>query len=193
MMSFLLPISVVAICLMYAIFRYIVFGEVAIEQLPAFVGNKGLSFSSAALLFLSALTLFRSKAEPESSNKVLSQRFGRWAWHCVLLHAILSLALLSPAYYGKFFEQGLLNLKGELIILFGALAVYCFYRLQSLGENLLLKVLCSALLTAHLLPMWGKWFSPQAWYGFMPPISLLSCTLSVAALVFFYLSQKRSA
>lgn len=193
MMSVLLPITVVVFCVVYAIARYIVFGDVAIEQLPAFVANKGLSFSSAALLFLSAMMLFRSKAEPDSSSRVLSLQFGRWAWHCVLLHVVLSLALLSPAYYGKFFEQGLLNLKGELIILFGVLAVYCFYRLQSLGENLLLKVLCSALLTAHLLPMWGKWFSPQAWYGFMPPISMLSCSLSVAALVIFALSQKRGA
>lgn len=169
--------------LVYATIRYIVFGTVAINQLPTFIVNKAISFSAAWFLFLSAYSQWRGSDH--------SSAYGRYAWHCLLLHIVLSFAVLSPAYFQKFYEGALLNMAGELLILFGALGSYCFYRLREARHNTALKALSSALLLAHLLPMWGSWLSPQTWLGSLPPISLLSALFSFAALSFFLLCQSR--
>ena len=121
----------------------------------------------------------------------------------------MSLVLLSPAYYPKFFaaEGGKLNLTGELTFLFGALALGFllfpaittlplmyealggerWQRMQRMGYWAI------AMVAAHTLTMgWAGWRDPSSWPAAMPPITLWGFVLAVAALTAKALSRRRA-
>jgi hypothetical protein len=162
---------VASLTTLYAIVRYVVAGDVAAIHVPAFILNKGLSFAAAILLLLAAL----------KEKQHQTHHYGRAAWHLVILHSLLSLSILSAAYYPKFFDTERLNLNGELLVLLGVLNAYAFYQLRQFKDSLRLKTACSGLLALHLIPMGSSWFSPSLWQAFLPPISLLSFLASSAA------------
>lgn len=161
-----MPLFILLLCFTYAACRYVIFGEVAYTQLPAYVSNKAFAFSIAALLLMSALK--------QKHNSAQAASYGRWAWHLLLLHTLISATLFSAVHYPKFFDGEMSNANGQLLLLAGVIGAYGFYRLQHLKDNHQLKALCALLLVAHVLPMGGSWFSAESWPGYMPPVSLLS-------------------
>ncbi|GAA6151344.1 hypothetical protein [Pseudoteredinibacter isoporae] len=181
-----MPIAVLIFCLAYATLRYIVFGDVALEQWPVLIVNKSVSFFIAACMAASAFYSLKLKKEPQDQQSANgSARYGRWAWHALILHILLSIALLNPAYFAKFYEEQKLNLLGNLMLLAGALGSYAFYRLQTERLNNLIKALASLALFAHLLPMSSSWASPDQWPAYFPPISMLSALLAAYAMLGF--------
>lgn len=168
-------IGIACLTTAYAIVRYVLAGDVAAVHVPVFILNKGLSFAAAVLLLLAAI----------KERQQQTQYFGRAAWHMVILHSLLSLSILSAAYYPKFFDAERLNLNGELLVLLGVLNAYAFYQLRQFKDSITLKIVCSGLLAMHLLPMGSSWFSPSLWQAFMPPISLLSFLASSAAFLIY--------
>jgi len=156
----------------YAISRYLLLGDVAFTQLPVFIANKAIALFALLLLFASSLAHQRGQ-------KLNARRLGHGAWHAGLVHLGLSLAIFSPAYYDNFFDQQQLSLAGELLVLFGVLAGYLFWRLSEAQSHRLiwLKLALYSLLAGHLLPMGGSWLSPSLWPGGLPPISLLAFAL----------------
>jgi len=191
------PVVVLLICLSYATLRYIVFGDVAIEQWPVFIVNKSISFFVAACMAASAYYSWRLKrigllgsfSGDELYSKYEAKQsamWGRWAWHGLILHILLSIGLLNPAYFAKFYDGEKLNLLGNIMLLAGALGSYAFYRLQSERLNNLIKMLASLALLGHLLPMCSSWISPEKWPAYFPPISLLSALLAAYAALGFW-------
>jgi DMSO/TMAO reductase YedYZ heme-binding membrane subunit len=115
------------------------------------------------------------------------------------VHAFLSLALLSPAYYGKYFvPDGRLNLEGEIALSVGVIALFLLLapaittlpmmpkaiggrrwkRNQRMGYVALLFVV------AHLVVLgWRGWLAPSGWNGGLPPISLVAVTAALVPLL----------
>jgi DMSO/TMAO reductase YedYZ heme-binding membrane subunit len=112
------------------------------------------------------------------------------------VHAFFSLALLSPAYYAKYFDDGgRFNLQGELALAVGVLALFFLLspavttlpmmpkalggvrskRSQRAGYVALILVL------AHLVVLGLKgWLAPKGWHGGLPPISLVAAVPGLA-------------
>jgi hypothetical protein len=117
----------------------------------------------------------------------------------ILIHVLCSFALLNENYFGKFYDQGKLNLIGELSMLFGIIAfvVLIIHNYRELISNLTseeyilplktnsLRILGRIFVAVHLITMGIKgWITPATWPGYLLPISLLS--FLILAVSFFY-------
>ena len=194
-----MPLLILLLCFTYAACRYVVFGDIAVDQLPAFIANKAFAFTIAALLLMAAIKArsesYGTNNDATNSSSVINSasviNYGRWAWQLLILHGLMSSVLFSAQHYPKFFDQGIANLTGQLVILAGVLAALGFYRLQKfqaqgLSNSESLKGLCALLLAAHVVAMSGSWLSPEKWPGYLPPVSLLSFLLATTAAILFF-------
>ncbi len=167
----------------YAVIRYAGFGHVDVIHVPAYIMNKAVSMTAAETLFLAALGVMRAERS--------TVRF--WINACsqlVFIHVFLSLGILSKGYFGQYFSGDKMNLTGELVLLFGVLAVYCFWRLKTVGTKPALRrflaLTSCGLVSAHLFTMgFDGWLQVQRWNGGMPPITLLSFILVLSSLAIF--------
>ncbi|BBM82320.1 hypothetical protein UABAM_00663 [Candidatus Uabimicrobium amorphum] len=173
--------------LFYAILRYNVFGNVPWEQLPLYVVNKAVSFSA---IFCISLSVVWSKLP---SKKIQVRKFlGLYGFALAIFHVLLSVILLNPEYYSTFFDGQKINLRGNIIILCGALAFMSFLIAASCSivnspTSLLYIRPCvtiAIIFAATHIFFRGKntWINPYNWYGYMPPISLLSFTVVIIAI-----------
>jgi len=160
--------------LAYAVIRYHFAGDVEWRHFPLFILNK----------------------HDPALRLVVIKFCGLMGFFLAAVHALFSLSLLSPAYYGKYFDDvGRLNLQGECAMAFGVVALFFLLapalttlpgmpkaiggwrwkRSQRAGYIAL------ALVVVHLVVLGFKgWLAPQGWHGGIPPVSLVAV---VAALV----------
>jgi hypothetical protein len=187
MSRLVLPAAVVVCCLAYAVVRYNVFGGVAPDQLPVCIANKAFSFAGLILLGWSRC----------SSNSVRRRELGITGLSLTFAHVVLSLVILKPAYFGKFFHpSGLMTWQAELSMLAGALGFlamcWLFFRSKNAKEQPeganrgslqhLLGRGVLVLAAVHVAAMgYAGWFTPDMWCGYMPPITLLSFLIAVIA------------
>lgn len=168
------------IAIFYATIRYNFFKGTPIADWPTYTVNKALGFSS---LILVALTVKRWSASQASRTLML------WSGIFAGGHAILSLILLTPDYYPKFFDGLKLTGIASLSLLFGAGATV----LQEIGARqghdwravTRRKALCLliALTGIHAaLPGISGWFAPAGWPGGLPPITLISAMIATFAI-----------
>jgi DMSO/TMAO reductase YedYZ heme-binding membrane subunit len=128
---------------------------------------------------------------------------GLMGFFLACVHAFFSLALLSPAYYGKYFDDvGRLNLQGETAMTVGILALFFLLAPalttlpmmpKAIGawrwkRNQRAGYIALALVVVHLVTLGIKgWLAPQGWHGGIPPVSLVAV---VAALVPLLVKRK---
>jgi hypothetical protein len=121
------------------------------------------------------------------------------AWVFTYVHVGLSLALLSPAYYPDLFVGGKLTVAVGWSMMLGATAAALMYAGRGphggqdpheVVRNLAILALASGV--HAMLQGFLKWFAPSTWPGMMPPITLISFLLGLAA-VAVYLRAKRDA
>jgi len=172
----------------YTIIRYVVYGDVSPIHTPVYLLNKSVSMSSVLFLFLAALNY-------KSDQKGKMKFWGMAAWHCACLHVLMSFAILSKAYFPKFFGIEKMNLAGEVTILSGVLAAYCFWLVRRNNAVLIRRrrfLLLSCLFVGiHLVAMGsGGWLTVAKWHGGLPPISLLSFVFAVVSLVLFWRAEE---
>lgn len=119
------------------------------------------------------------------------------------VHAFFSLCLLSPAYYGKYFDDvGRLNLQGEIAMSVGVLGLFFLLSPALTTLPMMPKAIggwrwkrsqragyvALALVVVHLVVLGAKgWFAPRGWHGGIPPVSLVAV---VAALVPLLVKRK---
>ncbi len=113
--------------LVYAIVRYHFAGDVEWRHFPLFIFNKATSL--AAVVFVSCSYLIGKIIHWHDHDKALRlvviKFCGLMGFFLAGVHAFLSLSLLSPAYYAKYFDEtGRLNLQGELAISVGVIALF---------------------------------------------------------------------
>jgi hypothetical protein len=187
-----IELCVFATALAYATARYNVFKGVRWSEWPTYTLNKGLGLASLALI---VLTIFRLGGRRTTSVAPLMSVAAGLA----LAHILLSLALLNPAYYAKFFDGAKLTGLASVAIAFGVLSAVLMQRGQrhshdwSAGRRytvLAMIALCASLHAAF--PGFMGWFDPASWPGGLPPITLLSFLLGAIAIMLRLLrSQNR--
>lgn len=169
---------VVAVAVVYSLVRYgLVKGE-PVANWPAFIGNKALAFTAVGLLLVGVVQSVRAR-------RLLGDVF-RWAARLAIAHALLSAALLTPAYFDYLHadDTGRYNAYGELALLFGGLALAGLVTFAARGGVYASIATLLGLLVVHILAVGlPKWVDPGRWTGGLVPISLLSCLMISTALV----------
>lgn len=176
----------------YAVLRYHIAGPVPWKDFPMFILNKGLCLAGFILLTLNfTLGPLNSLGIPVSQGWLNSRKaLGMTGFLLVLIHALMSFLLFSPAIYGKFFaDNGSLTLLAGLAMLFGVLGFVFLWGYNLSFQTFLRedtkfiqfitsrKVLLFALTLGglHLFFMgYEGWLKPAGWHGSLPPISLLA-------------------
>ena len=178
--------------LAYAITRYHLVGPVPWKDFPMFILNKGISLSAFILLALNfGLGPLKSLGVKVSEGWLNARKaLGMTGFLLVLIHALMSFMLFSPAVYGKFFEaDGTLTLLAGLSMLAGVCAFVVLWGYNMSFQNFLRedkefiqfitsrKFMLFALLlgAAHIFFMgYEGWLNPDGWHGGMPPVSLVA-------------------
>jgi hypothetical protein len=182
-----IQISILVSFCIFAWIRYVVFGEVHLEQWPLFLLNKAFSATASALLYLSAYYSYKQRQERSSGH-------ANAAMFLVMMHFLISLTVLRPSYFPSFFsETGMFKLDINLSLLAGSLSfvlmglIFLRYKIES-GRLKSIKthhlLLITGLLAHTFFRGYSGWFSMEKWPGFLPPISLISFILLMAGLFF---------
>ncbi len=107
--------------LAYAIARYVIFGTVPAARIPGFVANKALALSATLVLAacLALGPLVRVGLVPGAWLRA-RRRLGLDAFALSAAHVVLTLVLMSPDVYAKFYDGGgHLGLWGGFAVLAG--------------------------------------------------------------------------
>ena len=191
--------------LVYAIARYHLTGDVAWRHFPLFILNKATSLAAVVFVACSYLVgkIIRWHDHDKRLRLVVIKFCGLMGFFLAAIHALLSLSILTPAYFAKYFDAvGRLNLQGELGMSVGVLALFLLLspaittlpmmpkalggkrwkRAQRLGYLALILVV------VHLVVLGLKgWLAPKGWPAGIPPISLVAV---LAALVPLFVSGR---
>ncbi|MCC6752095.1 MAG: metallophosphoesterase [Deltaproteobacteria bacterium] len=164
------------LCLAYAVVRYIVIKGVPWSELPLFVTNKALAFTSLALFGLAAVA-----RDPERRRAA-----GLTGLTLASVHTVITLCLLPTASFAPLFAAfpagRTLRVGPQLALLAGAAGLvavaFAAHRVRlAVPALLLLGVLhCAAL-------GWPGWWRASTWPGRLPPITLLASATAALALV----------
>ncbi len=187
--------------LAYAVIRYHLAGDVAWRHFPLFILNKATSL--AAVIFVASSYLIgkiiRWHDHDKALRLVVIKFCGLMGFFLAAVHAFFSLCLLSPAYYGKYFDDdGRLNLQGETAMTVGVLAL--FFLLAPAVTTILMMpkaiggwrwkrsqragYVALALVVVHLVVLGVKgWLAPQGWHGGIPPVSLVAVVAAMVPLL----------
>ena len=175
-------LTVLLTSVLYATLRDNVFKGVAWSEWPVYILNKVFGLSALFLLMVHAIQRCRSQNEP--AGRLLPV-----AWTLMLLHAGLSLAILSPAYYAKFFQADKLTWQAGWSVLLGVIAAvglhkYCRACELSNPVGLRAKIGILAFLSGchAMLLGYAGWFQPSIWPGHMLPITFIAFVAGSVAL-----------
>jgi DMSO/TMAO reductase YedYZ heme-binding membrane subunit len=196
--------------IVYAILRYHLAGDVEWSHFPLFIFNKATSLAAIAFVASSYLVgkVIRWHDGDKALRLVVIKFCGLMGFFMAGVHAFLSLCLLTPAYYGKYFDvDGRLNLQGELALTVGVLALFFLMgpaittlpmMPKALGgqrwkRNQRLGYVALVLLGTHMVVLGLKgWLEPGSWNGGLPPISLLAFIAVLVPLVVKAVGSRRS-
>ena len=189
---------VLGFSLAYAVIRYHLAGDVAWRHFPLFILNKATSLAAVIFVACSYLIgkIIRWHDHDKALRLVVIKFCGLMGFFLAAVHAFFSLSLLSPAYYGKYFDEGgRLNLQGEAAMTVGVLALFFLLSPAVATLPMMPKAIggvrwkrsqragyvALTLVVVHLVVLGIKgWLAPQGWHGGIPPVSLVAV---VAALV----------
>ena len=176
----------------YAVLRYHIVGPVPWKDFPFFILNKGLCLAAFILLTMNFAIGPLNNLGVSVSNGWLNARkaMGMSGFLLVMLHALMSFLLFSPAVYGKFFDDtDSLTLLASLSMLGGVSAFVVLWGYNMTFQTFLRedkafikfitsrKFMLFALLlgAAHLFFMgYEGWVKPVDWHGGLPPVSLVA-------------------
>lgn len=188
------------VSLFYAILRYHIAGDVPWAHFPLFILNKATSLAAVGFVAASYLVgkIIHWHDHDKPLRLVVIKFCGLVGFFLAGIHAVFSLALLSPAYYGKYFDfDGRLNLQGELAMTVGVVALFLLMApaittlpmmAKALGgvrwkRNQRLGYVTLALVGIHLVVLGLKgWLAPIEWQAGLPPISLVAVVIVVIPL-----------
>ncbi len=178
--------------LTYAIVRYHVAGPVPWKDFPFFILNKGLALSGFILLtFNFGFGPLRNLGVRVPEGWLNARKaLGMTGFLLVLIHALMSFMLFSPAVYGKFFEaDGTLTILAGLSMLGGVLAFVVLWAYNlSFQTHLREDKAFIQFITSRTFLLWAMmlggvhvffmgyrgWLTPAEWHGGIPPISLVA-------------------
>jgi DMSO/TMAO reductase YedYZ heme-binding membrane subunit len=192
--------------LAYAVLRYHLVGDVAWRHFPLFILNKATSLAAVVFVACSYLVgkVIHWHDHDRALRLVVIKFCGLMGFFLAAAHVFFSLSLLTPAYYGKYFDAaGRLNLQGELAMAVGVIALFFLLSSALTTLPMMPKALggwrwkrsqragyvALSLVLVHLVVLGLKgWLAPKGWHGGLPPISLVA---AVVALVPLFVKRKR--
>lgn len=194
--------------LAYAVVRYHIAGPVPWKDFPFFILNKGIALSAFILLtcnFTFGPLKNLGVKVPEgwlNARKAL----GMTGFLLVLIHALMSFMLFTPAVYGKFFvADGTLTLLAGLSMLGGVLAFVVLWAYNlSFQTHLREDQAFIRFITSRTFLLWAMilggahlffmgyegWLKPSGWHGGIPPISLVAFAFFVTGYTVNLLGRK---
>ncbi len=193
--------------LIYATLRYNVFKGVYAIHFPLYIVNKVVSVSGILFLALSyAFGKISWLKIKDKQKKVQFVKFtGLVGFSLIAMHVFMSLSILSPSYYAKFYDQGMMNFTGEMSMVMGVFSLYCFsipaittipfmqeavgIKRWQKGQKMGYLGLLTSLLHTGFMGFSG-WFDIDNWPGYMPPLSLIA---TILAFIPLYLKLLKSA
>jgi hypothetical protein len=181
-----------ALAVGYAVLRYHIAGDVPWKDFPFLVLNKGLSLGAFVLLgFNFGLGPARNLGLPISDGWLNARKaLGMTGFLLILVHALMSFMLFSPAVYGKLFEaDGTMTGVAGISMLAGVLGFVflwafnlsfqtylredkAFIRFITSRRFLIWALLLGGLHTFFM--GYSGWLDPAGWHGGLPPISLVA-------------------
>lgn len=171
-------ILVVIVAVGYSFIRYAWAKEVPPTHWPSFVANKALAFCAVSFFVLACWDKIRASAD--------AGQYFRNALTTALVHGIVSVALLQPAYYKfLYLDSGKFNVYGEWTLVFGALGLALFLTAsREVANRFSRDLLVFAVLLSHVIGVGIlKWLDPNRWTYGLVPISLVSCSVLLTGLV----------
>ena len=192
--------SIFGAALVYAIIRYHVAGNVPLAHFPLFILNKATSLAAVGFIASSYLIgkIIHWHDHDKRLRLVVIKFCGLVGFFMAAIHAFFSMALLSPAYYGKYFAvDGRLTFQGELGLTVGVLALFILVApaistlpmmARSIGgarwkRSMRMGYVALSLVAAHLVVLGiVGWLAPRGWQWGIPPISLVAVTIAVIPL-----------
>lgn len=175
----------------YATLRYNLCKGVPWADWPTWTLNKAFAVGSLALLLVAVIRWRRCPGA--SYSRVLSASVGMAA-----IHIVLSLLLMSPVYYAKFFVDDKLTAAAGWSMLLGGMAAVIMARRGKCGalsakekeptegvqKGVRVVGIVALLVAFHaLLQGVSGWLDPGKWPGGLPPITLISFVLGVSTLL----------
>lgn len=207
-LSYHVILIVALISISYTILRYHIVGITAWSQFPVYILNKGLSLTGFILLAINFSLGPLNNIGAGIGDRWLSIRpsLGVSSFLLIFTHLFLSLILLNPANYQKFFlENGALTTNGGLSMLAGVIAfitlwIYTISFQTFLKEDKAFikfitsrKVILIAMVftAAHFFFMgYQGWLTPQKWPGGLPPITLISFVIFIVSYIINLIGRK---
>ncbi len=113
--------------LVYAVIRYHFAGDIPWRHFPLFILNKATSLAAVFFVACSYLIgkIIRWHDHDKALRLVVIKFCGLMGFFLAAIHAFFSVCLLTPAYFGKYFDEvGRLNLQGELGMAVGVIALF---------------------------------------------------------------------
>jgi len=192
----------------YAVVRYHIVGTVPWKDFPFFILNKGISLAAFILITCNfgfgPLNNLGVKVPAGWLNA--RKALGMTGFLLVLIHALMSFMLFTPAVYSKFFEaDGTLTLLAGLSMLGGVLAFVVLWAYNLSFQTHLREdrsfiqfitsrkfLLWAMVLGAvHLIFMgYQGWMTPSGWRGGIPPISMVAIAFFVVGYAVNLLGRK---
>jgi DMSO/TMAO reductase YedYZ heme-binding membrane subunit len=187
-------------CLAYAVVRYHIVGDVPWSHFPLFILNKVLSLAAVVFVACSYLIgkVIRWHDHDMALRLVVIKFCGLMGFFLAAVHALMSVFLLTPAYFAKYFvADGRLNLQGELGMALGIVALFFLLSPaittipmmpKALGgwrwkRSQRVGYLALFLTAAHLMALGLKgWLTPGKWPAGLVPISLVAFVVAVIPL-----------
>jgi DMSO/TMAO reductase YedYZ heme-binding membrane subunit len=178
--------------LAYAVVRYHVVGPVPWKDFPFFILNKGTALGAFILLTCNFAFGPLNNLGVKIPEGWLDARkaLGMTGFLLVLIHALMSFMLFSPAIYGKFFgADGSLTLLAGLSMLGGVLAFVVLWAYNlSFQTHLREDKAFIQFITSRTFLLWAMilggahvlfmgyqgWLTPSGWHGGIPPVSLVA-------------------
>lgn len=163
----------------YASVRYNVIKGVPWSEWPIYTLNKAIAVGSLALLVAAVWSMVRRR----SPATLMA-----WAGAGVMVHVAASLAILNPAYFTHFYEDGKLTFVAALSLMIGCAAATGMEVGARKSGRLTLSQQAWAIATiagasgVHAgMTGLSSWLRPGSWPGGLPPITLISALLGCAA------------
>ena len=194
-----LLIAVFAVTSAYAIVRYVVFGPIKPAHIPLYVLNKAAAWSALVVLSvaLSIGPLARLWPHRFTGHVAYRKLVGLLGFVLASGHVLMSLPILTPAYYPRFFsESSEFTALAEFTMAAGIwswlmLVPPAAVSLPAVEQTMSPEawrrsqrwaVWALTVTFVHLLYGAPNWVRPGTWHGGLPPITLL-CALTVAVVL----------
>ena len=186
------------IAMIYAIIRYNIFKNVPWSDFPVYIFNKSVALTIIMLMYYYRTSVSKKIVSAESVWPIM--------YILAFTHLILSLTILQPNYFEKFYSAGHLNLTGSLSLLSGVIAFIGFTimglikLLKAVNVNFTINKLYISILKfvniffvlIHVFVMGFKgWLSPNEWPGYLLPISLVAFIICLTAIIVAWYNKRK--